>query len=191
MRRLGLFIVLVAGLSLSACGKTDKAVETTTEPEVVTEAIEPVTEVTNEPESTEAVQEIPVIYADNSTINLYLNRYNEANAGSEIVSTDFEQYYHHGSTHKDQIVFSDNTVISAYTGGRVSVYLDYDTPEEYKEAFKRYARGYKASFSEDVLEDYWSTLEEATGITQFEEFEVQISKSVNSIDYINISGEVE
>ena len=104
IKRLSVVIVLGIALSLSACGNTDKVVNEPTEAEKVTEAIESTPEVTEEPETaTEEAEELPVIYADDEEINLYLNRYNEANVGQEITEDQFEPYKHHGSVHKNQI----------------------------------------------------------------------------------------
>ena len=105
IKRLSVIIALGIALSLSACGNTAKVNEPI-EAEKVTEAIESTPEVTEEPETaTEEAEELSVIYADDEEINLYLNRYNEANVGQEITADQFEPYKHHGSVHKNQIKF--------------------------------------------------------------------------------------
>lgn len=161
-----LIVGLALVLCLAGCGNKVKeppevsvepseAVESTEivdEPVVaITEALEPVEETVEEPES------LPQIYEGNELINLYLNRYNEANPEDVISSSDFEVYYHHGSEHKDQIAFTQSEVIiSAKVGGKIQVVAEglADT-EEYKEAFIRFARGYRAVGD---LEAYWVRL---------------------------------
>ena len=151
IKRLSVIIALGIALSLSACGNTAKVNEPI-EAEKVTEAIESTPEVTEEPETaTEEAEELSVIYADDEEINLYLNRYNEANVGQEITADQFEPYKHHGSVHKNQIKFkTEETTISA-TGTKVTVYLEYKDLEQYKEAFLRFVK----PFSDTDIEKCW------------------------------------
>lgn len=194
IKRLSVVIALGVVLSLSACGNTDKAVNEPTEAEKVTEAIESTPEVTEEPETaTEEVEELPVIYADDKEINLYLNRYNEANVGQEITADQIEPYYHHGSTHKDQVKFvnKDISITGNFTG--VSVYFECDTQEEYKELFIKFAKGYNAELADDTLENYWDQIvsSDVNITTTFDEFSVDAYKFGDKIDYIKIFGYLE
>lgn len=183
IKRLSVVIALGVALSLSACGNTDKAVN---EP---TEAIESTPEVTEEPETpTEEVEELPVIYADDKEINLYLNRYNEANVGQEITEDQFEPYKHHGSVHKNQIKLkTEGTTISA-TGTKVTVYLEYKDLEQYKEAFLRFVK----PFSDTDIEKCWEqVLEDDTRVIEFDGFSTETSKFNGNIEYMSIYGSIE
>lgn len=189
MRKAYLVLVLGVVLSLSACGKAEKATETPTEAVIETEAIKSTPEVTEEPETaTEEVEELPVIYADNDLINKYLNMYNEANVGQEITADQFEPYKHHGSVHKDQIkLINEETTITA-TGKQIKVYLEYKDQEKYKEAFMRFAK----PFSEGDLEESWEqVITDDTRILEFTGFSTETSKFNGNIEYTSISGYLE
>lgn len=179
IKRLSVVIVLGIALSLSACGNTDKVVNEPTEAEKVTEAIESTPEVT---------EELPVIYADDEEINLYLNRYNEANVWQEITSDQFEPYKHHGSVHKSQIKLkTEETTISA-TGTKVTVYLEYKDLEQYKEAFLRFAK----PFSDTDIEKCWEqVLADDTRVIEFDGFSTETSKFNGNIEYMSIYGSIE
>ena len=118
-------LVLVLVFCLGACGKNESTVEDTVEPDITIEESEAVSvETEAEPEEVETEEpkeEVPVIYEDNELINLYLNRYNEANPEAPIERENFEIYHHHGSDHKDQILFNNGVVISAQTGSKVKI----------------------------------------------------------------------
>ena len=160
-------------LCLAGCGKksTSEPPEVAVEPSEAVESVEiteePVVEPTEAPEpisepveSTEEPESLPQIYEGNELINLYLNRYNEANPEAVIESSDFEVYYHHGSEHKDQIAFTQSEVIiSAKVGHKIQVVIEgLDAPEGYKEAFCRYARGYNSELEPEELDGCWSEL---------------------------------
>ena len=194
IKRLSVIVALGIALSLSACGNTDKAVNEPTEAEKVTEAIESTPEVTEEPEpATEEAEELPVLYADDEEINLYLNRYNEANVGQEITADQFEPYYHHGSTHKDQVKFVNSNISITDNFMGLSVYFECDTLDEYKDLFIRFAKGYDAKLTDDVLENYWSQIvnSEVNITTTFSEFKVDAFRYGDKIDYIKITGSIE
>lgn len=196
IKRLSVVIALGIALSLSACGNTDKAVNEPTEAEKVMEAIESTPEVTEEPETateepetaTEEAEELSVIYADDEEINLYLNRYNEANVGQEITADQFEPYKHHGSVHKNQIKFkTEETTISA-TGTKVTVYLEYKDLEQYKEAFLRFVK----PFSDTDIEKCWEqVLADDTRVIEFDGFSTETSKFNGNIEYMSIYGFIE
>lgn len=189
-------VVLVLGLllvfCLGACGKSEEAVE----PEVTTGEQVSISEGTEEPKAVmeETTEErIPVIYEDDVLVNLYLNRYNEVNTEVPIKREDFEIYHHHGSDHKDQILFSNGVIISAQTGDKIKIVVEgNDTEEAYKEAFFRYARGYNTELSVEVLEDYWEqSMSNLNLYTKFDDFEVYIRSYNDIIELLEISGEVE
>lgn len=189
-------LALVLVLCLGACGKNESTVENTVEPDTAVEESEAVsveTEAEPEVETEEPKEEIPVIYADNELINLYLNRYNEANPEDPIESDDFEIYHHHGSDHKDQILLSNGIVISAQTGSKVKIDIEGgDTQEAYKQAFIQYARGYNTDLSPEVLEEYWEqSMCNLNLDTEFDDFEVYIRSYNDSIELLEISGAVE
>lgn len=188
IKRLSVIIALGIVLSLSACGNTAKVNEPI-EVEKVTEAIESTPEVTEEPETaTEETEELSVIYADDEEINLYLNRYNEANVGQEITADQFEPYKHHGSVHKNQIKFkTEETTISA-TGTKVTVYLEYKDLEQYKEAFLRFVK----PFSDTDTEKCWEqVLADDTRVIEFDGFSTETSKFNGNIEYMSIYGFIE
>lgn len=171
-------------------GKTKESkVNEPIEAEKVTEAIESTPEVTEEPETaTEEAEELSVIYADDEEINLYLNRYNEANVGQEITADQFEPYKHHGSVHKNQIKFkTEETTISA-TGTKVTVYLEYKDLEQYKEAFLRFVK----PFSDTDIEKCWEqVLADDTRVIEFDGFSTETSKFNGNIEYMSIYGFIE
>ena len=128
------------------------------------------------------------IYADDKEINLYLNRYNEANVGQEITEDQFEPYKHHGSVHKNQIKLkTEGTTISA-TGTKVTVYLEYKDLEQYKEAFLRFVK----PFSDTDIEKCWEqVLEDDTRVIEFDGFSTETSKFNGNIEYMSIYGSIE
>lgn len=121
-------------------------------------------------------------------INLYLNRYNEANVGQEITADQFEPYKHHGSVHKNQIKFkTEETTISA-TGTKVTVYLEYKDLEQYKEAFLRFVK----PFSDTDIEKCWEqVLADDTRVIEFDGFSTETSKFNGNIEYMSIYGFIE
>ena len=188
---------LVLVFCLGACGKNESTVEDTVEPDITIEESEAVSvETEAEPEEVETEEpkeEVPVIYEDNELINLYLNRYNEANPEAPIERENFEIYHHHGSDHKDQILFNNGVVISAQTGSKVKIDIEGgDTQEAYKQAFIQYARGYNTELSPEVLEEYWEqSMSNLNLDTQFDDFVVYIHSYNDSIELLEISGAVE
>lgn len=128
------------------------------------------------------------IYPDDEKINLYLNRYNEANVGQEITADQFEPYKHHGSVHKNQIKFkTEETTISA-TGTKVTVYLEYKDLEQYKEAFLRFVK----PFSDTDIEKCWEqVLADDTRVIEFDGFSTETSKFNGNIEYMSIYGFIE
>lgn len=190
-------LVLVLVFCLGACGKNESTVEDTVEPDITIEESEAVSvETEAEPEEVETEEpkeEVPVIYEDNELINLYLNRYNEANPEAPIERKNFEIYHHHGSDHKDQILFNNGVVISAQTGSKVKIDIEGgDTQEAYKQAFIQYARGYNTELSPEVLEEYWEqSMSNLNLDTQFDDFVVYIHSYNDSIELLEISGAVE
>lgn len=195
IKRLSAALALVLVLCLGACGKNESTVENTVEPETaVEETIE--TEAEPEVETEEPKEEIPVIYEENELINLYLNRYNEVNTEAPIKSGDFEIYHHHGSDHTDQILIVEegfNSIVITSQLGKLKIDVEgSNTEDAYKAAFLRYARGYNTGLSMEVLEDYWEQSISSLNIyTQFEDFEVYIRFYNDSIELLEISGEVE
>ena len=178
IKRLSAALALVLVLCLGACGKNESTVENTVEPDTTIEEIIE-TEAELEVETEEPKEEIPVIYEENELINLYLNRYNEVNTEAPIEGGDFEIYHHHGSDHKDQILIVEE--------GFNSIVIT-----SHKAAFLRYARGYNTELSVEVLEDYWEqSISSLNTYTQFEDFEVYIRSYNDSIELLEISGEVE
>ena len=190
-------LVLVLVFCLGACGKNESTVEDTVEPDITIEESEAVSvETEAEPEEVETEEpkeEVPVIYEDNELINLYLNRYHEANPEAPIERENFERYHHHGSDHKDQILFNNGVVISAQTGSKVKIDIEGgDTQEAYKQAFIQYARGYNTELSPEVLEEYWEqSMSNLNLDTQFDDFVVYIHSYNDSIELLEISGAVE
>lgn len=199
IKRLVAVLALVLVFCLGACGKSEDTGRETVEPEVTTEVQESTIEETEEPEvETEEIVEaaIPVIYEDNELINLYLNRYNEVNTDNPIEGGDFEIYHHHGSDHKDQILIIEekfSSIVITSQLGKIKIDVEgSNTEEAYKEAFLRYARGYNAELSMEVLEDCWEqSMSNLNTYTQFEDFEVYIRSYNDAIELLEISGEVE
>lgn len=194
-KRAALALVLV--LCLGACGKAEEPEEivelqTTVEESVsVTQEPETVLEETVEPE-----ESIPIIYAEDEIINRYLNSYNEAIIEDPIESGDFEVYYHHGSEHKDQILILDegfDSVVISSRLGEIEITIEGgNTEEAYKEAFYRFARGYNSLLSNEELEEYWEqAMSNLNSYTQFDEFEIYIRSYNDTIELLEISGEVE
>lgn len=201
VKRVSVALALVLVLCLGACGKNESTVENTVEPETTIEEKESVTIETEaepevETEEQEPKEEIPVIYEENELINLYLNRYNEVNTEAPIESGDFEVYHHHGSDHKDQILIVEegfNSIVITSQLGKLKIDIEGSNVEDaYKAAFLRYARGYNTELSVKVLEDYWEqSMSSLNTYTQFEDFEVYIRSYNDSIELLEISGEVE
>lgn len=195
IKRLVAVLVLVLVFCLGACGKSEDVEEKIVEPEVTTEVQESTIEETEEPEvETEAV--IPVIYEGNELINLYLNRYNEVNTDVPIEGGDFEVYHHHGSDHKDQILIVEegfSSIVITSQLGKIKIDVEgSNTEEAYKAAFLQYARGYNGELSVEVLEDCWEqSMSNLNTYTQFEGFEVYIRSYNDTIELLEISGEIE
>lgn len=190
-------LALVLALCLGACGKTEEP-EEIVEPQTAVE--EPVS-VAQEPETVleetvEPEESIPTIYAEDELINRYLNSYNEAVTEDPIESGDFEVYYHHGSEHKDQILILgeafDSVVISSRLG-EIDITIEGGNAEEaYKEAFYRFARGYNLLLGNEELGEYWEqAMSNLNSYTQFDEFEIYIRSYNDTIELLEISGEVE
>lgn len=194
-KRAALALVLV--FCLGACGKTEEPDETVEPQTTVEESVS----VTQEPETVleetvEPEESIPIIYAEDEIINRYLNSYNEAITEEPIESGDFEVYYHHGSEHKDQILILDegfDSVVISSRLGEVEITIEGgNTEEAYKKAFYRFARGYNSLLSNEELEEYWEqTMSNLNSYTQFDEFEIYIRSYNDTIELLEISGEVE
>ena len=197
MRRKISIIVLACCMidCLGGCGQTNDTTDTELVSEVTsvetteqTESSETETE-----ETTEA--ELPVIYDGDELINTYLNRYNDVNLSNPIDSSGFEVYHHHGSDHKDQILLNNDqfsSIVITSQIGKIKIDIegkcDIDT---YKNAFFQYAKGYNSELTEDKLGEYWEQSMSNQGLyTQFDEFEVYIRTFNDSIELLEISGNV-
>lgn len=106
---------------------------------------------------------LPVIYADNENINIWLNRFNSLYPDEALTADDFSVYYHHGSNHKDQITFYLNDFYIVLTDGK-AVITCYDfsrniqkTEEECKEFFCKLAPIYCPNLSSSEIEERWNT----------------------------------
>lgn len=130
------------------------------------------------------VSDVEVIYDKNMSINEYVVAYNEANPDWIITSEDLTAYHHHGQVHEDQANYyidGFEIIISAKYGSRkgdasdVSVFIgdktenegflsseaeEYPTNEEYREIFKRFAKGFDNTLTNERLEQDWKTLVE-------------------------------
>lgn len=195
VKRLVAVLALVLVLCLGACGKSEDTAEETVEPEVTTEVQESIIEETEEPKA-ETDAAIPVIYEGDELINLYLNKYNEVNTDNPIEGGDFEVYHHHGSDHKDQILIVEegfSSIVITSQLGKIKIDVEgSNTEEAYKAAFLQYARGYNAELSVEVLEDCWEqSMSNLNTYTQFEDFEVYIRSYNDTIELLEISGEIE
>lgn len=195
IKRLVAALALVLVFCLGACGKSEDTGRETVEPEITTEVQESTIEETEEPEvETEAA--IPVIYEGDELINLYLNKYNEVNTDNPIEGGDFEVYHHHGSDHKDQILIVEegfSSIVITSQLGKIKIDVEgSNTEEAYKAAFLQYARGYNVELSVEVLEDCWEqSMSNLNTYTQFEDFEVYIRSYNDTIELLEISGEIE
>lgn len=183
---------------LGGCGQANDITDTETVSEVTsadtTEQTESSEAGTKTEETTEA--ELPVIYDGDELINTYLNRYNDVNSSNPIDSSAFEVYHHHGSDHKDQILLKNDefsSIVITSQIGKIKIDIegkcDNDT---YKKAFLQYAKGYSSEFTDDKLGEYWEqSMNNQGGYTQFDEFEVYIRTFNDSIELLEISGNVK
>ena len=187
-------------LCLGGCAKSDEIVDNTTEQDMVvasTESTENISlEETQEPEETvdEGVEEIPIIYDGDEMINLYLNRYNEVNADNPIKPEDFTTYHHHGMDHKNQIIFNEGevgeVVISSLASGKIEVSVESEDEDDYRSAFFKYAKAYSLELSDKDVGAYWEqAINNVVAFTEFEEFELNLRRFDDKIEYFVISGE--
>lgn len=137
--------------------------------------------------------ETQVYYDKNETINLYLNNYNNANRDAIINDDMFETYYHHGQNHDNQIIMqlgAFEVVMSDNVDFEVVVSGDADQ-SAYYEMFKKYARGYDLSLTNEVLDDYWTQLlDDITNNVEFDSFECYLQIYNDQIELMQLSGEI-
>lgn len=199
-----LFVVLLVILCLAGCGNKEELPKETPEAdignmqeqEVISDLIPEVSDI---PVSEDTTESLPVIYDGDEHINLYLNRYNEANPDSSIESSDFEIYNHHGQDHKDQITYTlnDFEYIISSIGLKLQVDIQGElhsgkSVDDYRQEFFKYAKGYNTSLTDDILSEYWDqAVSNATSFTEFDEFEVYLRKDFDdNIEALSIEGEV-
>ena len=149
-------------------------------------------------ETTEPVEQLVTYYDRDETVNLYLNRFNAANPDQTITSDLFEVYYHHGSEHDNQIIFTRDDVEVVITGNSFgsSIKLVIDgskdtTTEDYKLLFFQYARAYSPDLTDDKLETYWqAVLDDIINSAEFDEFDCSLQTYNDAIEYMIIEGKI-
>ncbi|MBQ8627021.1 MAG: hypothetical protein IJ419_12745 [Agathobacter sp.] len=195
-------IIAAAWLLFFAIGASGGETETTpTDVPTTTEAVvEQVTETTEAvPEVTEATEALEVYYDRDETINLYLNRFNAVNPDAVIDSELFEVYYHHGSEHDDQIIFTRDdfeVVISGnYLNNSISLVIDGSgdkTADDYKLIFMQYARAYNPNLTDEKLEEYWqAVLDDIINSAEFDEFDCALQVYNDKIEYMTMDGKIQ
>ena len=109
-----------------------------------------------------------------------------------------QPYYHHGSTHDDQIRFSMNAFTVVFTESSdfeviiQRIRLERRTNDEFKEMFIKYAKGYNTEIADEILEGYWTQiLDNTSSYTKFDDYEVYLRKSDDDIEMIQIRGSDE
>ena len=151
------------------------------------------------PETTEAVEQLETYYDRDEAINLFLNRFNAVNPDQLIDSDLFEVYYHHGSEHDDQIIFTRDDFEVVITGNSwgPSIKLVIDgsrekTAEDYKLIFMQYARAYNAELTDEKLAEYWQTvLDDLINSVEFDEFDCALQVFNDEIEYMTIEGKIQ
>ncbi len=146
---------------------------------------------------------LPVIYADNEKINIWLNRFNNLYPDEALTADDFSVYYHHGSYHKNQITFNlddfeivltdSEAVITCYgSSGNIR-----KTDEECKEFFCKLAPIYCPNLSSSEVEERWNTnFSSASQYTKFDDglelnLDISIRLETEYIEMMTIDGELD
>jgi len=151
-------------------------------------------------ESKDVVEaEFVTYYEDNEAINIFLNRYNNANQDKLIESGMFKKYYHHGSEHDDQIILEldafEILITNVYTfseGHKLRVNIqakEFKTKDEYQVLFGRFAKAYSNTMTEELIEECWKILwEDITNDVDFEIFECDLYTWDERIEYMVMEG---
>ena len=164
--------------------ETASVLETQEEIEVIEE---------NEPE-----EQLITYYDKDSTINLYLNRFNSSNPDQIIDENLFSVYHHHGQDHYDQIKFyrDDFEVVISSNSWNSSIKLVIDggkniTNDDYKIIFFQYARAYNAELTDEMLETYWqAVMDDIIHNAEFDEFDCALTMYSEKIEYMVIEGAI-
>lgn len=128
----------------------------------------------------------------------FIERFNQLNPSNPIDDDTVQNYYHHGRSHDDQIVFYRDdfkiTVTNSYDDRFKIVIIGLaKTDDDYKTAFKEFAKVYSPTLSEQDMDDYWNRLmDDNIHSVTFDEFECDISYGFNDkIEMIVMNGDVK
>lgn len=196
MKKYITLIIVLLIICLSACDGTQIT--------PTTEAINGATEGTTgssieaTQETTEAVGQLETYYDRDETINLYLNRFNDANPDQLIDNNLFKVYYHHGKEHDDQIIFTRDDVEVVISGNdwgsSVELVIDGSkekTADDYKQLFFQYARAFSSDLTDAKLETYWqAVLDDIINSPEFDEFDCSLHTYNDAIEYMIIDGKI-
>ncbi|MBQ3135177.1 MAG: hypothetical protein IJB75_05145 [Oscillospiraceae bacterium] len=145
-----------------------------------------------------------VIYADDETIQSFLTKYNTLYPNEEITPAMITKDYHHGTTHDDQVVLSNEdfslTISSTYVSGGddgISVFIDNvkKLPSDTcKNAVFHFLQVYGSEITEADFDAYWSELTDTSysSLEKYEGIEFNLSYGLNGvIGYVKITGPVQ
>lgn len=184
-------VYLIIGISGNTTDANKNVTKEKSNPSIISSSDEQ-----NNKSQDDTISDLEIIYADDKDINLYINRYNEANVDNKILNDLAQKYYHHGREHDDQVKFSrDGFEISLSSGYKFRVVIQGEgkkSKKEYKNVFYKYARGFSPSITDDTLNDYWKQLlDDITNNVKFNEFECDLSIIDDKIELMVIEGKLE
>ncbi len=149
-------------------------------------------------DETTQTNSLATYYQDDELINLYINRFNEANPDYQISSSELKKYHHHGRDHDDQVKFTkDGFEILISHNFELQVFIDdkSDTysEEEYKKMFLRFGKAFNLELTNEQLTNYWEqVLSSSTDSISFDDFKCEKRLTGdNRLYYIQINGKLE
>ena len=150
---------------------------------------------TNSFENEQQSEATTILYADDSNINKWLNRYNSLYPDSKLTSEDFTVYHHHGSDHKNQIKLTIDDFPMVLTSGKaiITCYQNGKTTEDCQKLFCKIVPIYCPDLSEEEVMERWNeVMDDITNTVTFDDkLDVSFQIYSDTIEMMEIDGDLQ
>lgn len=133
-----------------------------------------------------------------STIDYFVEHFNKVNPDKPIDKESVENYYHHGTTHDDQIIFNrDNyeIVVTKSYGNEYKTIIDTNAENDesiYKALYLEFIKVYLPNLSNEDSIRYWEQMKESdTKTLEVDKFESRLQMFNGEIEQLALEGTIE
>lgn len=138
------------------------------------------------------------LFSGDDSVDLLLNKWNEANPEEPIAAGDFTVYQHHGSDHTNQGINYDHNGFEEVITDGSEVYIQvYDTEKTYDEVkteSAKWIRAFRPNATEEEINSAWKTMEDdlTHNVTinggALDGLKLDVNMNNNAIAYLTITG---